>query len=88
MRWNNAERDDLPAHNEEVLICVNGVYYITIYNSIENNFYLKEEPDTFFTIGKQSIYWTQFESPSDAASENMINSGGTESAMQAMQGAG
>ena len=65
MKWYNAEKDELPSHNEEVLISVNGVYYITVYNRTEDHFYLKEQPDTFFSVGHVPIYWTQFENPTE-----------------------
>jgi hypothetical protein len=63
VKWYNANRDELPSHQQEVLISFNGIYYITAYNSSLKRFYLKDEPETFFDLSENAIYWTEFDNP-------------------------
>jgi hypothetical protein len=58
MNWNNAQKDKLPLHEQEVLVSVDGIYYITTYDSSQKIFRLKESPETFFTPEEKVIYWT------------------------------
>jgi hypothetical protein len=63
MNWNNASVDALPADGQEVLMSVDGVYYIGIYKSHEQIFKLKDQPDQHFKLTEYRIYWTEFTNP-------------------------
>ena len=57
MKWNNATFDTLPDHGQEVLICVQGVYYIAIYDTSRNGFKLRNEPTQVYNPKEVLIYW-------------------------------
>jgi hypothetical protein len=63
MKWNNTQADYAPADNETVLISVNGVYYITIYDAEHRIFRLRDMLGSHFDPEKETIYWTEFISP-------------------------
>jgi hypothetical protein len=63
MKWFNADRDHLPSHEQEVLISVNGIYYMAYYDSTIKAFRLKEEPSDYFQVGGHYIYWTSLSDP-------------------------
>jgi hypothetical protein len=65
MRWYNAQRDELPVDSETVLLSVNGIYYITVYDAGERIFRLRDQIGTYFKPGEDLIYWTHFESPDE-----------------------
>jgi hypothetical protein len=58
MRWYNADMDSLPLNGSEVLASVNGVYYLAIYDENIRAFRLKDQPEEYFAIGEQLIYWS------------------------------
>lgn len=60
MKWNNAQRDELPANDQLVLISVNGVYYIAAFDKEGRKFRLRDDPETFFSYDDYLIYWTEF----------------------------
>jgi hypothetical protein len=60
MKWKNAVKDTLPPDNEEVLISVNGVNYISIFKADKNLFKIENEQlDTHFRTDEHTIYWTE-----------------------------
>jgi hypothetical protein len=63
MKWFNASKDSLPRHEQEVLISVNGIYYVAHYDSTANAFRLKDQPSDYFQIGEYVIYWTALGDP-------------------------
>jgi hypothetical protein len=65
MKWKNASLDEHPEHLKVVLVSVEGVYYITIYDSHTNIYRFKDEPESFFSPEEHLIYWTEFVSPTD-----------------------
>jgi hypothetical protein len=64
MRWFNAQKDKLPDDGQQVLISVNGVYYICIFNAGERFFAIEDQArETTFNIDDYLIYWTEFVDP-------------------------
>ena len=64
MRWNNAQKDKLPEEGQQVLISVNGIYYICAYDAGERAFKIRDESrETVFTVDDYLIYWTEFVDP-------------------------
>ncbi len=64
MKWFNAQRDELPHPDQQVLISVNGVYYICRFDASNRRFIIKEEDkNSVFAIDDYLIYWTHFEDP-------------------------
>jgi hypothetical protein len=63
MKWKNAIIDKPPQSGQDVLICVNGVYYIATFDSEIPVFKLKEEPTASFDPNEHLIYWTEFTNP-------------------------
>jgi hypothetical protein len=61
MNWNNTQGDGLPGNEEEVLIAVEGVYYIALFDKIRKTFFVNEEQkQKSFKVGDHQIYWTEF----------------------------
>ena len=60
MNWKNTEKDELPEDMEEVLISVDGVYYISTYHAQKKTFTVENElQETFFKVGERQIYWVK-----------------------------
>jgi hypothetical protein len=57
MKWNNANVDNLPSHGQEVLICVDGVYYIAVYDTPNNSFMLNNRSRQVYNPKEVLIYW-------------------------------
>lgn len=55
MNWKNAQKDELPKNDEEVIIAVRGVYYVATYNEELEGFRVNET--TFFSLKEVTIYW-------------------------------
>jgi hypothetical protein len=65
MNWKNANRDPLPTHEQNVLVAIDGVYYITIFDLNHNVFRLAEDLKSCFGIrDEEPIYWLEIDSPS------------------------
>ncbi len=62
MNWKNARKDGLPNDNQEVLISVNGINYVAIYNTKENSFKIKHK-EGIFAISENDIYWAEISVP-------------------------
>jgi hypothetical protein len=60
MKWKNAQKDTLPKAGDEVLISVNGIYYISVYNASGNLFIVNDTTATEFSADEHLIYWTEF----------------------------
>jgi hypothetical protein len=61
MNWNNTQADGLPGNGEEVLIAVDGVYYIAVLDEISKTFLVTgEQKQNSFKVGDHQIYWTEF----------------------------
>ncbi len=61
MKWYNAHKDLLPAHEQQVLISVNGVYYITTYDCKNQAFRLLMQPENYFGLTDEAtLYWAEF----------------------------
>jgi hypothetical protein len=64
MKWKNARNDGPPRDKEQVLISVEGVYYIAVYDAQDRSFKVYDHLESFrFHIDKQAIYWTVFTDP-------------------------
>jgi hypothetical protein len=64
MRWYNAQKDKLPEDGQQVLISVNGVYYICKYQEEKRQFKIEDElRETAFKVDDYMIYWTEFVDP-------------------------
>jgi hypothetical protein len=63
MKWKNAVTDGPPQDKEQVLISVEGVYYIATYHAPDRLFRVYDQIAGYFFIDKQLIYWTEFHNP-------------------------
>jgi hypothetical protein len=65
MKWKNALLDDLPADQQEALIAVDGVYYVTLYDAARKVFVLKEDRKEFFELSEAGdpVYWVEINVP-------------------------
>jgi len=61
MNWKNAHYDGLPKDEQDVLICVSGIYHLAIYKAPKNGFELYEYEDIIPV--KDTIYWTEISVP-------------------------
>lgn len=59
MKWKNASIDDPPKNNQDLLIVVNGVYYVAYYCMPRNIYCLKDFPEVFFKPDECLIYWSE-----------------------------
>ena len=56
--WKNTALDNFPEHEQNVLISVEGVYYMTIYDANQKVFRLTDDLNSTFDPAEfQSIYW-------------------------------
>jgi hypothetical protein len=65
IKWLNAAKDGRPVHMQQVLVCVNGVYHVTLYDEQHKKFRLMENPRSFFSPENQVIYWTEVIDPKE-----------------------
>jgi hypothetical protein len=64
MKWKNVHKDALPADGQQVLLAVEGIYYCTTYSAERRIFRLKDEPDSFFAVEDNAIYyWVEIDEP-------------------------
>jgi hypothetical protein len=64
MDWTNSIIDGLPQHNQEVLISVNGINYIALYNADKMGFTVRDMEKLFFiNNNEQPIYWKKITKP-------------------------
>jgi hypothetical protein len=73
LNWNNALLDIKPAHEQMVVVSVDGIYYLTWYDANNGLFRLKDQPEAFFSPDKHLIYWIEFNdhpSPGSAVEQN------------------
>ena len=64
MGWKNSTIDELPQHGEEVLISVNGVNYIAVYNAAQMGFEVRQTKKLFLVENKDPIiYWKKITTP-------------------------
>jgi hypothetical protein len=64
MSWTNSTIDGLPQHQEEVLISVNGVNYIALYNADEKGFAVRDIEKLFLISNNElPIYWKKITKP-------------------------
>lgn len=65
MKWKNANRDDLPLNNQEVLITIDGINYIATYDALKSVFKLNNNPGAAFSTTKKTIYWMEIIAPEE-----------------------
>jgi hypothetical protein len=64
MEWKNVHRDSPPGHGQEILLSVDGIYYITQYDSEKNVYRLRDEPLSYFSpADRSSMYWLMIDEP-------------------------
>lgn len=51
MKWYNSNKDSAPENGQAVLICIGGIYYVTIYDQEEQIYRLHREKKLFSTPG-------------------------------------
>jgi hypothetical protein len=57
MIWHNSLKDAQPVNNQVILASVDGVCYLTVFDSERNVYVLKDDEKQFFDPLKQSLYW-------------------------------
>jgi hypothetical protein len=63
MKWKNALIEKPPQNDQEVLISVDGVYYIARYDAFQNVFKLRDSPEVHFSSDNNLVYWTEYTDP-------------------------
>jgi hypothetical protein len=64
MTWKNVHSDEPPAHGQQVLLAVDGAYYVTHYDAVKNVYRLHEDPDSYFSPADNSVmHWVFIEEP-------------------------
>jgi hypothetical protein len=64
MEWFNASIDEHPKHGQEVLISVDGIYYMAIYDGMLKQFKTRDADSKVISSPRNSIiYWTPLDSP-------------------------
>jgi hypothetical protein len=61
MNWKNSLRDGPPQNNQEVLICVSGIYHLAVYKAPNTGFEIDDHQD--FIPVKDTVYWTEISVP-------------------------
>jgi hypothetical protein len=62
MKWYNSLVDEPPLHMQEVVISVDGIYYLAIYNAQSKRFDLRDEARGL-EGSSNLIYWTHASVP-------------------------
>jgi hypothetical protein len=57
IKWNSTHRNEFPRDGQEVVISVDGVNYISNYDSGKKIFRTNELLETFFKAGDAEILW-------------------------------
>jgi hypothetical protein len=71
MNWKNVSRDKSPDDGQQVLLSVDGVYYLTIYHKPSNTYQLKDQAGQFFSPGESpAMYWLEIEDPTQGSAES------------------
>ncbi len=65
MKWKNAKHDDLPLHDQEVLITVDGINYIATYDKVNKAFKVNNDPGFVFSSNNKTIYWVEIFAPKE-----------------------
>ena len=61
MNWKSTQNNELPPPGKEVVISVNGVNYISVFQADKNLFKVEGEMmDTSFRVEDHVIYWSEF----------------------------
>lgn len=68
MRWKCTQRDELPQSGKEILISVNGVYYIGVYHHADKKFLVYDSIPPVFSVSDFPIYWMDFQHFNDPQS--------------------
>lgn len=64
MNWKNAQIDDPPEDGEEVLVSVDGIYYLTRYDASEGVYRLKDALGQYFSPSESTqMYWLELNGP-------------------------
>lgn len=70
MNWKNANIDGVPDHDNQVLLCVEGVYHLAHYRKTMKGFRL--EDGSYFLPDHNNIYWIEVPSMQSESAENII----------------
>jgi hypothetical protein len=63
MNWLNAKVDGSPNHNEEVIISVEGVYHVAVYNAKNKAYISAKNKKQSFKASEENIYWAKITPP-------------------------
>ncbi len=64
MKWKNTDSDFLPGHGTRVLISVEGIYHIAIYNNKQRLFEVEDGGPAFSSdMQGSTVYWTDIHEP-------------------------
>lgn len=61
MRWYNFEKDPPPKDGQPVLVSVNGIYHVTVYDISGQYFVGRTNPEIIFRKEDSPIYWLPLE---------------------------
>jgi hypothetical protein len=61
MKWKSAHKSELPKNGEQILISVDGIYYLAVYEAELGLFRPRGERNVFFNPLENLIYWTEVE---------------------------
>lgn len=56
LEWKNAS-DTLPDNHQEVLICVNGIYYDAVFYAVDERFVTARFKNIVFHRNKFQVFW-------------------------------
>ena len=59
MNWNNASIDPPPQNRQDIIICVNGVYHLAVYEAEKDLYRLSSDGETAFDPKESLIYWME-----------------------------
>jgi hypothetical protein len=59
MNWNNASLDEPPQDGQDVIICVDGIYHLAVYQAESGTYKLSADQGTVVDPRESLIYWMQ-----------------------------
>jgi hypothetical protein len=64
MKWKNTDSNFLPGHGMRVLISVEGIYHIAVYNNEQRLFEVEDGQLAFSSdVAGGAVYWTDIHEP-------------------------
>jgi hypothetical protein len=59
MDWKNSGKGHLPVNDQEVLISVDNIKYVAVYDAVSKQFVVNDQKAKAFPVQNHVVYWTE-----------------------------